>query len=387
MKNISKLSLLFLLTIAFGISISSCTNEDPVVLKVKPTAEFINQYKDFYTSQKQILDTCYAGYTRSGGYSTGTIGYLQGYFNQSQKLNFLKYYNAYLADLKTDSTLLAKPNVTLAELIAINKSMATTGFNFMSRVNLCDHKELYDSIVSGNKVYTSIIQFSGYNGLAGGKVLGYDKGQLLMALTSAGYTRDSASYAPPLIKRSLATLKTAISTFYDAIISTDLETYRTKCFSYIKSQLAFCYSVKVGYGFNEYVPAVFNNYVAALRADSVLADPLSSKPATTVEIMARGMITLGSNVPPSGPRVSFIPNVSYRFVLNDSIVAAQTLYTNTPIGTAKGQVSSSIRTTFKTAIDAATTSRDTPTTSDSNIGVAVINLEKAKIIFKNGIVK
>lgn len=382
MKKISKLSFLFLLSIILGISISSCTNEDPVVLKVKPTADFIKQYKDFYTNQRLILDTCYAGYIR------GNVGYSKGYYNQSQiTLNFTKYYNAYLADLRTDSTLLAKPDVTLAELIAINKKMATSGFNFISRVNLCDHKELYDSIVSGTKVYTSVVLFSGFNGAAAGKVLQYDKGQLLTALTNAGYTRDSANLAPPLITRSLTSLQTAIKAYYNAIIPSDLATYQPKCLSYIKEQLALCYSVKVGYGFNEYVPYVYNNYVTALRADSILADPASSKPATSVEIMARGMITLGSNVPPSGPRVNFTPSVSYRIVLNDSIIAASTLYNNTPVGSAKGQVASSIKTTFNTAIGAATTSRDTPSTTDANISVAVINLEKAKIIFKNAIVK
>ncbi len=382
MKYPTKLSFLFQLCIVLGISITSCTKEDPVILKVKPTADFINQYKDYYTTQRQILDTCYAGYKR------GNTGYKKGYYNQSQiALNFQKYYAAYLADLKTDSTLLANPDVTLGELIVINKKMATSGFNFITRVNLCDHSELYDSIVAGNKVYSSIVQFSGYNGSAAGKVLGYDKGQLLLVLTNAGYVRDSATYTTPLMNRSLTTIKAAISSFYNAIIPSDLETYKAKCFSYIKDQLVLCYNVKVGYGFNEYVPYVYNNYLTALRADSILADPASSKQATSVEIMARGMITLGSNVPPSGPRVNFTPSISYRITLNDSIIAAQTLYNNTTPGTAKGQVAPSVKTTFKTAIDAATTSRDTPTTTDANISVAVVNLEKAKLIFISAIVK
>ncbi|MEI6751845.1 MAG: hypothetical protein WCK78_01630 [Paludibacter sp.] len=387
MKYISKLSILFLLPIVLGISISSCTNEDPVVLTVKPTADFIKQYKDYYTTQRQILDTCYAGYKRSKNYALDTIGYLKGYYNRSQGLNFTQYYNAYLADLKVDSALLAKPDVKLGELIAINKKMATSGFYFINKINLCDHKELYDSIIAGRKVYSSVVLFSGYNGAAAGKVLAYDRGQLLTVITSAEVTRDSANLAAPLINRSLASLQVAIKAYYDAIIPSDFATYQAKCFSYIKDQLTLCYSVKVGYGYNEYVPYVYNNYLTALRADSILADPLSSKPATTLEIMARGMNTLGSNVPPSGPRVNFTPSVSYRFVLNDSIVAAQTLYNKITPGTAKGQVASSVRTTFNTAIGAAITSRDTPTTSDTNIGIAVINLEKAKIIFTNAIIK
>ena len=132
---------------------------------------------------------------------------------------------------------------------------------------------------------------------------------------------------------------------------------------------------------------MYNNYVNALRADSILADPLSSKPATTVELMAKGMITLGTTAPPAGPRVNFVANVSFRSALNDSIVVAQTLYTNTIVGTAKGQVVSSAKTTFNTAIGAATTSRDTPTTIDTDITAATFNLSKAKSIFIAAIVK
>ena len=381
MKYIAKISFLFLLTILLGIGISSCTNEDPVVLNVKPTEQFIKQYKDFYTTEKQILDSCNAGYLR------GNVGYQKGYFNEYWKTNFMKYYNAFLADLRTDSTLLAKPGVTMAELVAIHKSMATSGYNFTSRINVCDRKELADSLVSANKIYSSLTSFTGFNGYAAGKVLPYDKGQMLSAISVAQPARDSATYVLAQVNKALAILKAAIPTYYNAIIPSDLPTYQAKCLSYIKDQLTFCYSVKVGYDIYQYVPLVYNNYLTALRKDSILADPTSSAPATTIELMAKGMITLGSNVPPSGPRVSFVPSVSYRSALNDSIVIAQNLYNNTAVGTAKGQVASLYKTNFNTAIGAATTSRDTPSTVDTDISAATFNLSKAKLIFSNAIIK
>jgi hypothetical protein len=374
MKYINKISFLFLLSILIGMSISSCTNEDPVILNVKPTEQFIKQFKEFYTTERQILDSA-------------KIGYLKGNFNTSQTANFTKYYNAFLVDLRTDSTLLAKTGVTMAELVAINKSMATTGFNFVSRINMCDRKELADSLVSATKVYSSLTSFTGFNGFAAGKVLPYDKGQMLTAISQAQPARDSATYVLAQVNKALTILKTAIPIYYNSIIPADLPTYQARCLSYIKAQLAICYGVKVGYDYYQYVPLVYNNYVNALRADSILADPLSSKPATTVELMAKGMITLGTTAPPAGPRVNFVANVSFRSALNDSIVVAQTLYTNTIVGTAKGQVVSSAKTTFNTAIGAATTSRDTPTTIDTDITAATFNLSKAKSIFIAAIVK
>lgn len=381
MKYINKISYSFLIGILFGISIVSCTNEDPVVLNVKPTEQFIKQYKDFYTTERLILDSAYAGYQR------GNAGYLKGYFNESQKSNFTRYYTAYLADLRTDSTLLAKPGVTMAELVAIHKTMAISGINFTNRLNVCDRKELADSLISANKIYASLSSFTGFNGFAAGKVLPFDKGQMLTAITVATPPRDSATYVSAQVNKALAILKAAIPSYYNAIIPSDLATYQKNCLSYIKEQLTFCYSVKVGYDIYQYVPLVYNNYLNALRADSILADPASSKPATTVELMAKGMITLGTTAPPSGPRVNFVPSVSRRSALNDSIVSAQTLYNNTVAGTAKGQVPSSIKTTFNTAIGAAISSRDTPTTIDTDISASTFNLAKAKLIFTNGIIK
>lgn len=381
MKYINNLSFLILTVVLLGVSISSCTNEDPVVLNVKPTEQFIKQYNDFYTAERIILDSAYAGYQR------GNVGYLKGYFNESQKANFTKYYTAYLADLRIDSTLIAKPGVTMAELVAIHKSMATSGFNFVSRINICDHKELADSLVSATKIYSSLTSFTGFNGYAVGKVLPYDKGQMLTAISLAQPARDSATYVFAQVNKALLILKNAIPAYYNAIIPSDLPTYQARCLAYIKDQLALCYSVKVGYNIFQYVPVVYNNYLTALRADSILADPASSKPATTLEIMAKGMITLGTTTPPSGPRVNFVPNVSNRVALNDSIVAAQILYNSTTVGSGKGQVASLYKTNFNTAIGAATTSRDTPTTIDTDITAATFNLSKAKIIFTNAIVK
>jgi hypothetical protein len=265
--------------------------------------------------------------------------------------------------------------------------MATSGANFSAKINVCDRKELADSLVSANKIYSSLTSFSGFNGFAAGKVLPYDKGLMLTAISQAQPSRDSASYVLAQVNKALAILKSAIPAYYNAIIPSDLPTYQAKCLSYIKDQLAFCYSVKVGYDIYQYVPLVYNNYVTALRKDSILADPASSAPATTIELMAKGMITLGTTAPPSGPRVSFIPSVSFRSALNDSIVIAQSLYSSTSVGTAKGQVPSFAKTTFNTAIGAATTSRDTPTTIDTDISAATFNLAKAKLIFTTAIIK
>jgi hypothetical protein len=233
MKYINKISFLFLLIILLGMSMSSCTNEDPVVLQTKPTEQFIKQYKDFYTIDRAILDS-------------SKIGYLKGNFNTSQQLNFTKYYNAYLADLRIDSALLAKPGVTLAELVAINKSMATSGFNFISRINVCDRKELADSLVSANKVYSSLTAYTGFNGFASGKVLSYDKGLLLVAISQAQPARDSATYVISQVKKAITILQTAIPAFQISVIPASLSDYQLRCLNYVNAQLALCDKVKVG---------------------------------------------------------------------------------------------------------------------------------------------
>ena len=390
MKYSNKISIQFLFSIFLGIGISSCTNEDPTVLTTKPTEQFIKQYKDFYTAERLIMDSCYAGYVRAN------MGYRKGYVNESSKTKFLLNYNAYLLDLRADSTLLAKPDVTMAELVAIHKKMAVSGNTFMLTVNVCDRQELADSITSATKILLSFIQYSGVavSDKAVGKVLAYDRGELNTAINgstnynNATKVRDNATFVQAQVDIALNGLRKAIPIYRASVIDSDLPTYQAKCLAYVIGELARCYKVDTGYAMYQYVPYLYNNYVSALKKDSILADLNSTGKATTVEIMAKGMITLGSNNPPSGPRVAFFPSLSDRKALNDSINTALTLYAKIKAGPSTGQVSTLAKTNFMNAI---TFSRDNIlydySKIDTDISSTIVSLSTAKLNFINAIIK
>ena len=364
MKYINKTSILFLLVILMGIGLTSCTNENPVVLNVKPTEQFIKQYKDFYTTERQILDSA-------------KIGYKKGYFNQSQLANYTKFYNAYLADLRTDSALLLKPGVTMAELVTINKLMAVSGFNFISRVNVCDKQALADSITSATKLSATVYSFSGF-GAAAGKIMQYDKTLYLSVISASSPSRDSATYVKAQVDRALNALTIARTSFLNAVIPSDITIYKQYCSNLINPQLALCYKVTVGFNILQYVPTAYNNYLNALRADSVLI----ANPTTTVDGLAGSMSILTGSTTQYYQK--FLPNVCDKRVLNDSISSAINLYNNTPyapVPTVSGQVPTYARTNFNTAITSATITRDAPSTIDTQAAAAIFTLSNARNTF------
>jgi hypothetical protein len=80
----------------------------------------------------------------------------------------------------------------------------------------------------------------------------------------------------------------------------------------------------------------------------------------------------------------FLPNVSDKTVLNDSILSAINLYNKTPyapVPTVSGQVPTYARTTFNTAITSATTTRDAPSTIDTQASAAIFTLNNARLLF------
>ena len=371
MKYINKTSILFLLVILMGIGLTSCTNENPVVLNVKPTAQFIKQYTDFYNTESLILDSA-------------KIGYKKGYFNPSQQANYTKFYTAYLTDLRADSALLATPGVTMAQLVLINKSMAVSGFNFVSRLNVCDKQALADSITHAFTLLgPATMKFFGAVGTTGisavGKVLPADYTNFNSVIAASQPARDSATYVVPQVNKAIANIIAARTTYINAIIPSDVNLYKQKSKDYINSQLALCYKAIIGYGVYQYVPLVVNNYIKVLRPDSILADPNTT--TTTIDVMAAGNKTLET------PRPLFAPNLYSHTVINDSINSALTLYNAIPSGTTVGTVPLSAKITFNSSITSSTTIRDNPFSLDTDMTASIFNLSKARNVFVAAIKK
>jgi hypothetical protein len=127
----------------------------------------------------------------------------------------------------------------------------------------------------------------------------------------------------------------------------------------------------------------YHNYKVAYQTALVAAQTVLAKTDLTISDIVNSDETLA--VPGKNFNSSLL--ISDRRPLNDAIVAAQTLLSATPVGTASGQVSADAATAYTDAITAAKKVRDTSTTIDRQVTDAVTQLNAATTIFKASIIK
>lgn len=343
MKYIEKITLLCLLSVLIGLGFSACTVDEPIVVTPKTLDQYIAQYGSDIKAEILFVDSC-------------KVSYKKGDFAVASTSSFANYKASYLAALKTDSAVIFKPGVTITEIIAANVKLNSTlvsgsttvyvAKGFHSKLNIADLRALNDSITSATHLNNSVL-----TGTAAGNVLGSDKSVFSSAIALATVTRDLITTIDRQANEAIAKLIAAKAAFKEAIIPADAQLYLSNSTSYILSQLQVVKSSVAGYNINEYVPALLNNYLTALRSDSTLL----ATPGVSTSQIATAMNSL------STPRNAFVPNVADKRALNDSILAATSFNASVSVGTATGQVAQTAKTAFNTAITTATTARENPT--------------------------
>ena len=160
---------------------------------------------------------------------------------------------------------------------------------------------------------------------------------------------------------------------------------------FVKSELPIVRSCVVGYDKNNYsvslnavaataLNAVKGAYLTVLKADSALI----ISPSVTIPQLVAGNLTLGA------PGKVFWNGINLcdKRAVNDAIVAANILNSSTLTGTTTGTVPAAAKTTFTTAIAAASTTRDAvATTIDRQVSDAITKLADATTAFKAAINK
>jgi len=357
MKYKDKISKLYLLILFFGVSLSSCTVEDPVVVTPKTFDQYLQSAIQFYKSERLIVDSC-------------KVGYNKGNFTPVSATSFSTYKTNYLAALKSDSAIIFNPSVTIAQILTANNALSTPGKAFWGKILISDRRELNDSITSCTNLNNKILV-----GTGAGNVIQEAKTNFLTAIGTASTTRDASTTIDRQVADALTLLKGARLTFISSVIPSDLPTYISNSSSYINSQLSFVNSCKIGYNINEYLQTLQTNYLKVLNS----AQTIAGTAGVTYAQLTAAMSAL------STPRAAFIPNVADKRMLNDSIVADTLLYTNTTVGIAYGQVSVGAQTNFKTAITTAKTLRDNATTIDGTAKAGNYTLTQSKLAFLNSI--
>ena len=200
MKYIKKISLLFLLTLFGGFMLSSCKVDEPTVITPKTTDQYRQEFTQFVTSESLKVRSC-------------KVGYDKGNFTPVSTSSFVSYTTAYLTALIADSTVIAKPNVTIAELVIANTSLAVPGKAFWGKINISDKRALNDLIVTASTLNTSTVV-----GTLTGNVTQDAKTMFTTAIATATTTRDALTTIDRQVADGITALNVSIKAFTDAII-------------------------------------------------------------------------------------------------------------------------------------------------------------------------
>jgi len=362
MKNIKKTVNTFTQILLLGMVMgwSACTTVDEVTVIVPKTlAEYKAQMTEFVTSERASVDSCKPSYNK-GCYSpipntttpfSGTLG-------------------AYLEALKSDSAIINKPDVTIAELVEANQAMSLAGKTFWLGCFISDRRSLNDSVVAAEILNAKTLAGGGL-----GTVLTDIKTTFTAAITAAKVVREKTTMLERQVADANVKLFDAKKIFIAAIIPATIEDYLIKSNSFIASEKSLVDNSIAGYGIGEYNPIAKTTYTKALHD----ADSIINKPSVTFNIVSAAMTTL------IVPKKAFIPNVADKTILNGTIVSAETLNTATLVGTLSGQVSQAVKTTFTTAITTAKVVRESATSTDGAVKAANYALGEARKLFEASI--
>ncbi len=287
------------------------------------------------------------------------VGYNINDFRPASSANFNKYTADFLKVLLIADSILKKPDVKIEEIALANQTLSAPGKLFKNSLWTADRRALNDSIVSYALFNSSITV-----GSVSGNVLQDVKSDSDLALGFAATIRDQTTSVDRQITVAIDTLIVAKEKLLKAIIPATIEAYVQRSAPYIAQQKALVEASVEGYNIHEYIPALRTNYLNSILA----AETVVSKAGVTFQELSAALTAM------INPGKAFISNVSDRRRLNDSIVVAETLNAQTPVGNAIGQVPQSAKTTFNSAINTARTTRDRAISTDGAVKAGAVKL-------------
>ncbi len=321
--------LIFGLLLLTGAGFSACTMKDELtVVPPKTLDEYKTQMTEYLAEQKMMADTARVGFNKNN-YKTTTD-------SASVKA-------PYLTALAAAQAVLDNPAVTIAQIVAADKALATPAKAFWDKLWIADRRQLNDSIVAATALNTATVQ-----GNLGGQVLADAKTAFTTAITKASAARGTSILSDLQIKLAVEALSAAKKAFVSAIIPIDFNTFLTKSKAYITEQKTMVEASVAGYNAGEYIAVNRTNYLNALLAasDSV------NKAGISYDGVSKALTNL------IVPKAAFVPMLTDHRPLNDTILLAESLNPGFVVGTAKGQVVTAAKNAFTTAITTAKTARD-----------------------------
>lgn len=195
MKNY-KLALSAIL-LAVVVGFSSCSSDDDEV-ELKTVQEYKTELSTLVAAEKEAVKNC-------------KVGYNKGDFRS--ELNYADYTYNYMAALVSAEAVLAKSDLTIAQIFAANKSLSAPGKLFNDNIFISDRRPIHELIVFSDtlRVRTPV-------GTLTGQVSAEAKNTFTAAISKAKTTRSAASTIERQVTEAVDKLKIELEAFQKAII-------------------------------------------------------------------------------------------------------------------------------------------------------------------------
>ncbi|MCE5331789.1 MAG: hypothetical protein LLF95_06580 [Bacteroidales bacterium] len=200
MRILNKNSHIYILTLLLGslFSFTACSTDEETEIVPKTLEEYKTEMSQFVSSEKIKVENCVVGYNKGDFKST---------------TNFDAYRANYLTVLVSAEAVLAKPDVTIADIVNANKTLAVPGKNFTSSLWISDRRPLNDLIISAETLNAATTV-----GTEAGQVSETAKNDFTTAITAAKAVRGASTTIERQVLEAIEKLKSAENTFKSAII-------------------------------------------------------------------------------------------------------------------------------------------------------------------------
>lgn len=179
-------------------TLMACTTDEETVVIPKTLEQYKQEMQAFVTSQLNIVTGC-------------VVGYNKGDFRSST--NYDAYTQAYKDILTAAQTVLAKPDLSISDIVKLNTSLSVDGKNFQSNLYISDRRPLNDVVVVCEALNTATLE-----GTAKGEVSADAKLTFTTAIAASKIVRNASSTVERQVAEEVVKLNAAKKAFEDAII-------------------------------------------------------------------------------------------------------------------------------------------------------------------------
>ncbi|MCF8379741.1 MAG: hypothetical protein K9H49_09205 [Bacteroidales bacterium] len=191
-------TLLFSLLILAVIGFSSCSQDDEVEVVLKTTEEYKADLSAIISIEKPKVENV-------------QVGYDKGNFKDS--LYYFDYKFEYMFALISAEAVLAKTDLTIADIVLANNSLASPGKKFNDMLWISDRRPIHELIV-----YCDTLRVHTPEGTEPGMVPAEPRNQFIAAISKAKSVRGSSATIDRQVAAAVIELNGELELFEEAII-------------------------------------------------------------------------------------------------------------------------------------------------------------------------